>query len=537
MTFKTTPYAHQFEAFEKFKDKEAFALFMDMGTGKSKVAIDVCAHKYEDGKIDRCLIIAPNNVHTQWIDEQFPEHCPIHCQTFVWRASEMGRRIVHKRFAAFLGDPDTPLVMKVLAVNVEAFQSSRVIPHVRKFINDARCFIIVDEGTRIKNHTAKRSKMIHKLNKYGQRCILTGTPTAKSPFDLWSMFEFLKGNYFDCNFFIFQHRYGVMMKGVNSASGAHFTTTIDEKNWNIVQSKLKKIKEQRAGELMPDDYAAVAVVMGISERNVRFIASHLQFAKYKDLEKLKTLIADDVYSIRKEECLDLPPKIYEHRYVDPGPEQKKIYKDLREQLLVEYEGRELSVVNKVALTTRLLQICGGFFPYKDERGAQSRLIGTKNVKLEALTADLEEAGDQPIIIWAHFVKEVELIDRELTKLGYKSKKFYGRTGAGSRKFIIEQFNTGEVQVIVGNPSVAGFGLNLQVCTLQYYFSNSFRIEDRLQAEDRSHRIGVESACIYKDIVLKGTIDERVYEAISAGRDMNDFFKSQTLRELLKDEDA
>lgn len=542
MDFKTKPYDHQLRDFERFKDAEYFGLFADMGTGKSKVAIDICAYKYLKGDIQACLIIAPNNVHTQWVREQFPLHCPIPYRPFVWQSGKSGNKRWRESLANFLVDDE---YLRVLAVNVEAFQSDSVIPTVATLVKNFNTFIIVDEATRIKNRAARRTKAIHKLNKYGQRCILTGTPTAKSPFDLWSQMEFLKANYFDVGFFVFQHRYGVMMQGVNPFNGGRYTTLIDEKTYNLIRWKLDKVKAQRGSAgLMPEDYEMVSVIYKVSVKNVQFIEQNPRYTRYKRLDELRSLIARDVSSVRKEDCLDLPEKVYERIYVDMSKEQKRIYDNLVTDMLAEYEGTELTVVNKVALTTRLMQVCGGFFPYEEEKeriyGSEhvfekvgaAKPIGDKNPKVEALLADLEEVPDDAsVIVWAHFTAEVRALYAAISKVR-TCATYYGATSQKDREDVKRDFMAGEIKVLIGNPSVAGFGLNLQRATLQYFFSNSFRTEDRLQAEDRSHRIGVKSAVVYKDIVLKGTVDEDVYGNIATGRDLNDYFKRTSLRELL-----
>ncbi len=533
--FKTKPYRHQVAAFKKFKDAEYSALFADMGTGKSKIALDIMGYNYCNGIIDVCLIIAPNSVHTSWAREQIPKHCPVPFRLFVWDSAMINRRLWARMFNEFLIFK-TPGKVKILCVNVEAFQSNTIIQYVSQFVKSSTPFIIVDEATRIKTHTAKRSKMIHKLSKYGIRTILTGTPTTKSPFDLWSMFEFLKANYFGCNFFVFQHRYGIMMKGTNPHTGGRFTTIIDEKTYNIVAHKIKKMLESRGGTgLMPDDYEAISVICGVSEKNVHFISANPVYARFKKLDELRELIAPDVYSVKKVDCLDLPPKVYEKLEVDMSKEQARIYNNLKTELLAQYEGQELTVKNKVALTTRLLQVCGGFFPFVDERGIQKQTaIGTSNAKIDALLIDLEEIDEQ-VIVWAHFKRELEAIKTALHSKGINAALFYGKTEPHERKRIIKEFQNGEIRVFVGNPAVAGFGLNLQNATLQYFFSNSYSVENRLQAEDRSHRIGVKSTCVYKDIVLKGTLDEKVHESIRTGRALNDYFKSHSLREILTNE--
>ena len=543
--FKTEPYTHQREAFERFKDATKFALFADMGTGKSKIAIDICAYKFRQGEIDTCLIIAPNNVHTQWIREQLPLHCSVPYKAFVWKSGKMGRAQYARLLEEFLDIP-TPDVLKVMAVNVEAFQSDSVVPTIAEYVKHSKPFIIIDEATRIKNRGAKRTKTIHKLNKYGVRCILTGTPTAKSPFDLWSQMEFLKADYFQCNYFVFQHRYGVMMRGVNPYNGGRYTSLIDEKTFSICRSKLAKAREARAGELMPDDYETIAVQLSVSEKDVRFIETQEQYTRYKNLDRLKEYIAPDVVSTRKEDCLDLPPKVYERIFVDMTKEQARVYKNLKTELLATLDGHELTVTNKVALTTRLMQITGGFFPFQREQEfikgrehfmkmvGDAQPIGEDNAKLDALLADIEETSDeQKIIIWAHFVPELKAIHKALKDL-YPTALYYGGTDQRDRDQIITDFKRGAYKIFVGNAATAGFGLNLQNATLQYFFSNTFRTEDRLQAEDRSHRAGVKGTVVIKDIIARNTIDERIFANIKIGRDLNDFFKQISLRELLTD---
>ena len=543
MTFKTTPYAHQLTAFERFKDAKYFALFMDMGTGKTKVTIDIAAYKWEKGTINAMLLIAPNNVHTQWIKEQLPLHCSVPYTPFVWSSGLVGRGYYRSQLEKFIAIPSSTL--KVFAINVEAFQSETVIPFVAKFVKSHECLIVVDEATRIKNEGAKRTKVIHRLEKYGCRAILTGTPTAKSPFDLWSQMEFLKAEYFKCNFFIFQHRYGVMAKNKNYKTGQVYTACISEEDFYKVKNYIDKYKLQKGGLLLPKDYEIIGKIHGTSVKNVMFIEKQEQYAKYKRLDELKALIAADTFSVKKADCLDLPPKVYEHIYVDMSKEQKEIYSSLVKDLMANYKDRELTVMNKISLTMRLMQVVGGFFPFvepEEHRNANGvyykykaagEPIGEKNVKLEALLADLEEVDleNTKVIIWCHFVSELKYLYSVLSKL-YKCCLYYGGTADSDRKLIIEDFKAGVYDIFIGNAATAGFGLNLQNATLQYYFSNSFRTEDRLQAEDRSHRIGVKSTVVYKDIIVKGTVDERVYNNIAIGRDLNDYFKSVTLEDLL-----
>lgn len=536
--FKTEPFAHQLNAFNILKDDEFMGLFMDMGTGKTKLAIDIATYKYLKGDITAIAIIAPNHVHEQWLDEQYPEHCAISYKVFKWVSGKQNGRLFGRLLDEFCVEPIRGK-LKVFALNVEAFQSDRIKPTVRDYLRNNEVFTIVDESTRIKTPTAKRSKIIHQIEKYGHRAILTGTPTAKSPFDLYSQFEFLKSNYFGCNYFIFKHRYGVMMRGTNPHTGRTYQTLIDEKTFAIVKNKLKKMKESRNDKLMPDDYLQVSVMCGVSEKNVRFIDRSDKFARYKRLDELKELIAPVIFSIKKSECLDLPPKIYETKYVDMTKDQRRIYNELKKNFLVKYDGVELSVQHKIVVHTRLMQICGGFLPYDDEAEPNKRhikMIGTTNNKIIGLKEDLEETEGKKIIIWARFIAELEMLYAMLKK-DYKCELYYGGTNQLKRKYIIENFKAGKIDIFIGNLQTAGFGLNLQLSTLQYFYSNSFATELRLQGEDRSHRYGVTEACVYKDLICKNTIEEKILRSIKEGRDLNDYFKSSSIRDLLEDDDG
>jgi SNF2 family DNA or RNA helicase len=549
MIFKTIPFNHQSIAFERYKDREYFGLFCDMGTGKSKIFLDIAAYKFINNQINSVLLIAPNNVHTQWSNEQIKLHFAadendITYNTFIWNSELINRGYYKHALAKFLSTKKEKEV-RFFIVNVEAFQSDSVIPFVAEFVHSSIPLIGIDEATRIKEPSAKRTKVILRLNKYGQRAIMTGTPATKSPFNLWAQMEFLKKNYFHCSYFIFQHRYGLMMKDSNPWNGKMYHTLINEKTFKLVKDKLKKITEERNGFLMPDDYLTISVMYGISIENVKYIMNQKEYTTFQKLDELKAYIANDIYAVKKEDCLDLPEKIYERIDVHLTKEQRQIYDNLKTELLAQYQDQEITVVNKIVLTTRLMQIVGGFFPYKVEKekiigsehipymNAETMLIGKTNIKLEAIKADLEEIGNEQIIIWAHFKAELKYIYNELNKI-YTCCLYYGDIRQEQREEIKKDFVAGKYKIFIGNPQVAGFGLNLQNATLQYYFSNSYRTEDRLQAEDRSHRIGVKTNVTYKDIVAKNTVDEKIYLSIKEGKDLNNFFKDISLKDLLND---
>lgn len=536
MKVATKPYQHQIDAYEKLYDKEFGALFMEQGTGKSKVAIDMACNLFEEGKINTAMVIAPNGVHRQWADEQLPKHCSMDYNPWVWTLS--GRKYLRKLQNDFIWYPDDRGRMKWFFVNVEVFQTNNYMRTFQEFLVNHKVMLIVDESTRIKNPKANRTINIcynlAKKKKEGKRIvevfplapyrlILTGTMITNAPYDLWSMFEFLKHNYFGVNFYAFKARYGIEIRDVHPGTGRTYLRNIKQSEIDSIRKYAKKGK----------DPVTIAMLMGTTESNVNFILQHPGLVSpYKHLEELKRMIEPVSYIIRKEECLDLPPKVYERLYCEMNTEQKRIYNDLKKRFLAEYQGQELSVMNKVSLIGRLQQVTGGFFPYREGEKARIIPIG-KNPKIRVLLRDLEET-DEVVLIWARFVAEIKLLKSEVQKAfpDRRVETYYGGTYQLDRTKIINDFKEGLVDILIANQRTAGMGLNLQRSHFHYFFSNTYSLEDRVQAEDRSHRHGQEVSVLYKDLIVKDTVDEQVHAILESKRDLLEYFRDKSLEEFL-----
>ena len=187
--FKTKPYAHQLKALEMSWEKKAFAYFMEMGTGKSKVLIDNVAMLYDKGKINGVLIIAPKGVYKNWYSSEIPTHLPDHIEkvSVLWQANitKQQQKTLDTLFK-------TGTDLHILCMNVEALSTTKGVDFAAKFINSHNTMMAIDESTTIKNPEAKRTKNIVSLGvnaKYKR--ILTGSPVTKSPLDLYKQCEFL----------------------------------------------------------------------------------------------------------------------------------------------------------------------------------------------------------------------------------------------------------------------------------------------------------------------------------------------------------
>ena len=159
--FKTPPYAHQLRALERSWDKENFAYFMEMGTGKSKVLLDNCAMLYDKGYINGLLLIAPKGVYKNWYDNEIPAHLPDHIERKIvlWKSSDKSAEQVKKLNTLFQPGTD----FHILIMNVEAFSFPFGKEFATRFLNSHKALMAIDESTTIKTPTAKRTKTILKL--------------------------------------------------------------------------------------------------------------------------------------------------------------------------------------------------------------------------------------------------------------------------------------------------------------------------------------------------------------------------------------
>ena len=180
--FKTTPFPGQMAAFEKGKAQDEFALFMEMGTGKTKVAIDLINFWWTVGAIDAVLIIAPKGVHNQWLEDQLPVHSTFDHRSWAWDGSPKGAP--EEIFAS-----DTS-AMNILSVNYKATTTQRGAKMIERFLrNNPRFAVVVDESHWIKTPSSGRTKAVTEIcQKASKRLLLTGTPIAKNLIDFWSQF-------------------------------------------------------------------------------------------------------------------------------------------------------------------------------------------------------------------------------------------------------------------------------------------------------------------------------------------------------------
>ena len=453
--FKTKPYRHQLTALENSWNKETFAYFMEMGTGKTKVLIDNLAMLYDKGKVDGALIIAPKGVIGTWCSQEIPTHLPNHIEkvTVLWQANinQKQQDILDRLF-------ETGEDLHILIMNVEALSTDKGKIFAAKFLRSHRSMMVVDESTTIKNPSAKRTKNIIELSKLSTyRRILTGAPVTKNPLDLYSQCEFLDPYLLNFqSYYAFRNRYAEMKT-------AHF-------------------------------YG----------RSIQIVA------KFRHLDELAESLKPFSYRVLKKDCLDLPDKIFIKRQIFLTAEQNKLYKQMKEQALAEMNGKQVTTVNVLTQLMRLHQITCGHFAADD--GSIQKI---KNNRLSELLDVLEEINDKAII-WAHYQYDVKNIVEEIKKIHGPGSvvDYYGLTPQSERQGNIKKFQDDpRCRFLVGTPSTGGYGITLTAANTVIYYSNGYDLEKRLQSEDRAHRIGQKKNVTYVDILAEETVDEKIVKAL------------------------
>ena len=442
-------------ALEKSWNKENFAYFMEMGTGKTKVLIDNLAMLYDKGKIDGALIIAPKGVVKTWYEQELPTHLPDHIEnvTVLWQ-SNITKTQREKLESLF----EIETAMHILIMNVEGLSTDKGVKFASKFLNSHKTLMAIDESTTIKTPKAKRTKNIIDLGKHAKyRRIMTGSPITKNPLDLYTQCEFLDPYLLDfASYYAFRNRYAEMK------------------------------------------------TMHVRGRSIQVVD------RFQNLGELSDKIKNFSERILKEDCLDLPPKVFIKRHVSLTPDQKKIYEQMKKAAMAVLNGKVTTTMTVLTQLMRLHQITCGHFTADD-----GSIQAVENNRLNELMNILEEI-DGKAIIWANYQLSVgEIIQKIIKVFGEDSYvHYYGLTSQEDRQDNIRKFqNDPKCRFLVGTPQTGGYGITLTQANTVIYYSNGYDLEKRLQSEDRAHRIGQTKTVTYVDIIAEDTVDEKIVKAL------------------------
>lgn len=483
------PYAHQQVALEKLAHQEAYALLMDMRTGKTKVTIDDWCSTVVRGEADRLLIIAPTGVYKTWLselDKHLPEQWKISVVIGYWESgrgvqvvgSPSSKRDQPRVLSDFVGGTGS----KVLVVNIEALSSVKAARAAcADFLTGGTdrkgSYVAVDESTTIKNPSTNRTEEVIKLGKLAKiRRILSGLPAPRSPLDLYSQFEFLDPAILGHrSFYSFRARYAVM-------------------------------RELRVG------VRTVKIPVG-----------------FQNLEELTQKVQRKSYRVRLEDCYDLPKSNYSIREVLLTEEQVRIYRELRDFATSELaEEKHVTAPQVITQILRMHQVLCGHS--RDEEGNWYDI--PENRTKEVLSILEEWSGKA--IIWCSYDHDIRKVHRAIEHAfhpkrhepgfvdrmiaenrwqDYCCARFWG-SNIATREDEEKLFKTSDAcRYMISTPSAGGRGRTWDIANLVMYYSTTNDLDLREQSEKRPLGVGKKTPIVYVDLVSPGTVEVKILQAL------------------------
>lgn len=472
---KTEPFHHQSRALSAASGRPGFGYLMEMGTGKTKVLIDEAGKMFSEGTIDALLVIAPKGVCRTWLSE-LETHLGCEYRAEVWESSPNKTR---ERILRGLLSRGRESGLTVVVMNVEAFGAGKKAgTFAEKFLGSHRSMLAVDESQTIKNPSAKRTKTILALNKFAVcRRIMTGTPAPNSPMDLYSQMEFISpGSTGQRSFYAFRARYAVLQR--KSFGGR-----------------------------------SVSIEVG-----------------YRNLDELQARVARHSFRVRKDECLDLLPKLYAQRDVELTSEQSRVYRQMSEEALAEIGGSFTSSQAAITTLIRLQQIVCGYV--RDDDG-NVHMLDSRRVQA---VVDIAEQTDEDIIVWvgAHTPMIPVLMDTLQERFGEGCcAAFWGGNVRSRDREAREFMDNPSVRFMVATQAAGGRGNTWVNARQVVYFANTYNLEHRLQSEDRNHRAGQRNVVTYTDITASGVnIDEKLVSALRRKESISALLVGESAREWI-----
>lgn len=454
VTARTPLLSQQRDAVTKLLPTRVGALFMEMGTGKSRTAIELVRLRQQ--KISRVV----------WF-------CPVALKQTV--RYEILKHTESTDVCVFDDKTSTTNLPSCFwyVVGIESMSASnRVALTVNRLI-DADSLVIVDESSYIKGHKSMRTQRITFMAERARyRLILTGTPISQGIVDLYAQMRFLSPRILGYRSF-----------------------------YSFARNHLE-YSERYKGLI-------------VRSHNTEWVAA-----------KIKPY----VYQVTKDECLELPDKLYETRYVEMTAEQRRLYEAAKEEILTE-DPEDFTSYTIFRLFTALQQIACGFWNHRhlDAAGRTvEQFIEVEHDRLAVLLDTITSIPpDKKIIVWAKYRYDIQQIAQRLAEQFCTDSValFYGDYNEKKRAEQLQKFRS-DARFFVATPSCGGHGLTLNEAHYTIFYNNGFKYAERIQAEDRNHRIGQTHKCVYIDIRSDAGIDERIASALWSKGNAVEQFKTE-----------
>ncbi len=454
---------HQKDAVEFSIDKNGkCALFHEPGLGKTRTCLEIYKHYKEYNPSLKLLVV-----------------CPLSLINSAW-----GSDI--KKFTEFTSIPFKQLknnVPDIVIINYEALISKRNLPDIEDLITSYDFMCVLDESSRLKNHSSVTTKtLIDLADNFSYRIIASGTPMPNSELELWGQMCFVDTDILPASFYAFRNKYFHL-----------------ERNGKTMSVSGQYINKHEMREILRKGWKYT-----VTPYNQQVVMAKIR---------------PYTHWVKKSDALDLPEKIDQIREIELSAKESKAYRDMERHLVAEIDGHEITA--QVALTKlmKLRQATSGFF-YTEDGEAVS--VG-KSSKLKELSEILEELGNQQVIIWAQFRYEIENIKQFISEKYGTDQVVTLYSGTKDREDSINKFKENQARYLIAHPRSAAHGLTFTNCRTMVFYSLDYSYEAHTQARDRIHRIGQKNSCLYMYIIAKDSIDNQLLDVLN---------KKQTLQDIV-----
>lgn len=457
-----TPFRHQIESVELFINSNyRHAFFYDVGTGKTLTALMCYDYLKSREIVDQLLILAPVSlIENAWgVD--------------IKKFTDFTYNNLNKK---------CKFNSAISICNLESLISNKKLETIKKWIQQKPTMCVIDESSRIKGFKTKSTKTVLSLRDYFKaRIVMSATPAPNDDSELWSQMVFVSDDIFPSNFFAFRHRYFTLTRG------------------GFSMGSTKGLSKAELGGLFKKGFTYKI----INSKRDEFYQKVEPYAKW----------------LKKRDVLDLPPEIDVIRSTTLSDDQRKAYKQMKEKLVTEINGKDVVASIALAKMTRLRQITSGF-SVSDEGDV---VTFKTNPKLNELKCLIEELGDNQALIFAEYHKEIDDIKGVL---GDKAGVLDGRTK--NRDETIEAFRDKNLQYLIAHPKSGGQGLSFNEVNYCIFYSLSYSFESYFQAKGRIVRAGKQAKATFIHLLMENTIDEKILECVQRKRS-----QQELIAELLK----
>jgi SNF2 family DNA or RNA helicase len=442
---------HQIPAIAKMLPSRVGALFMDIGTGKTRTTIEIA--KIRQGKYDRLFWFCPVSLKAT-IAQEWRKHTDLPADLVkVWDDKVASDNL-----------PDQAIVH---IVGIESMSSSARVVLAYKAMVTEKSFVIVDESSYIKGHGSLRTERITMLSAIAKyRLILTGTPFTQGAVDLFAQMSFLSKKILGYSSF-----------------------------YSFAANHLEY-------EVRVNDF-------GRKVQTERIVRTH-------NAEYLAAKIAPYVYQVSKDECLDLPNKLYETRYFSMSREQQERYDQAKDEILLELDYEDWSSIAIFRLFTALQSIVCGFWTRTDPETKEKERLTFEHGRIDLLMDIIASIPEnEQIIIWSKYRYAIEQMKSEIDKHygNHAYAEFHGGIPESKRDDELTRWKQGNSRFLIATQSAGGHGLTLNEARYAIYYADSYKYSEREQSEGRNHRIGQTRRPTYISLCCEHSIDEKISTAL------------------------